>query len=55
MNEGEDAILDKELMSWPKGVKDARECKGDKGSGPVHMDFRVVKALNTGITLFTPT
>ena len=32
---GEDAILDKELMSWPEGVKDARECKGDKGSGPV--------------------
>ena len=22
-------------MSWPEGVKDARECKGDKGSGPV--------------------
>ena len=32
---GADAILDKELMSWPEGVKDARECKGDKGSGPV--------------------
>ena len=32
---GEDAILDKDLMSWPEGVKDARECKGDKGSGPV--------------------
>ncbi len=32
---GEDAILDKELMSWPDGVKYARECKGDKGSGPV--------------------
>ena len=32
---GAAAILDKELMSWPEGVKDARECKGDKGSGPV--------------------
>ena len=32
---GEDAILDEDEMSWPVGVKDARACKGDVGSGPV--------------------
>ena len=32
---GEDAILDEDEMSWPVGVKDARQCKGDVASGPV--------------------
>ncbi len=32
---GEDAILGEDEMSWPQGVKDARECKGDVASGPV--------------------
>ncbi len=32
---GEDAILDEDVMSWPQGVKDARQCKGDVASGPV--------------------
>ncbi|MCH7972039.1 MAG: hypothetical protein IH960_13530 [Chloroflexi bacterium] len=31
---GEDAILDEDEMSWPQGVKDARQCSGDKASGP---------------------
>ncbi len=32
---GEDAVLGEDEMSWPQGVKDARACKGDVGSGPV--------------------
>ena len=32
---GEDAILGEDEMSWPQGVKDARQCKGDVASGPV--------------------
>ena len=32
---GEDAVLDEDEMSWPVGVKDARQCKGDVASGPV--------------------
>lgn len=31
---GEDAVLDDEEASWPVGMKDARQCAGDLGSGP---------------------
>jgi hypothetical protein len=31
---GETAILDDELASWPVGMKDMRQCGGDKASGP---------------------
>ena len=41
---GDDAILEEELMSWPVGVKDARECKGDKGSGPVSHGIQSCKS-----------
>ena len=32
---GADAILDEEESTWPVGMKDARQCGGDKGAGPV--------------------
>ena len=31
---GENAILDEETSSWPVGMKDMRQCGGDKASGP---------------------
>ena len=31
---GENAILDEETSSWPIGMKDMRQCGGDKASGP---------------------
>lgn len=31
---GDTAILDEELSSWPVGMKDMRQCGGDKASGP---------------------
>jgi hypothetical protein len=31
---GENADLDEETTSWPVGMKDMRECSGDKASGP---------------------
>ncbi|MBU87936.1 MAG: hypothetical protein FI685_04475 [SAR202 cluster bacterium] len=31
---GENAVLDKKESSWPEGLKDARQCGGDKASGP---------------------
>ena len=31
---GVDAVLDKKESLWPEGLKDARQCGGDKASGP---------------------
>ena len=31
---GENADLDEETASWPVGMKDMRQCGGDKASGP---------------------
>ncbi|MBP39411.1 MAG: hypothetical protein QF676_04990 [Dehalococcoidia bacterium] len=31
---GDTAILDDEFSSWPVGMKDMRQCGGDKASGP---------------------
>lgn len=33
---GEDAILDEDAMSWPEGVKDARQCSGGKSGQVSH-------------------